>query len=145
MKTKILVFAALLIGGLILTSCSKDNALIEDNAFAQTAKDQYDEYPDPYWVDMLSNYPDPFNFSTTIEFKLNRPCLVTLSVYKEGSNVETVILEGLKTKGTHSVVFSGKGLEDGKYFAELRIGDKVAIEEMTKVSDIAQDDGSVDY
>lgn len=143
MKTKIFVLASLLLGGLIFTSCQKDNTLIEDHTTEQTfAKENYGEDPNPgdsVWFDMLRNYPDPFNYSTRIEYRLTKPAFVRLSVHQVGAGLGVVLDEGVKTKGVHTVLYSGRGLIVGEYVAELMVGGKIARETMTKVTDIDYD------
>lgn len=137
MKTKILVLATLLLGGLIFTSCQKDNTLFNDNLQEQNA---YKVDPgDTIWLDLLRNYPDPFNSSTTIEYRVTQPQLIKLTVRSVGSEFATVLVNEEKEKGIHKILYSGKGLPVGEYLLELTIGGKIAIETMTKVNDREQD------
>ena len=149
MKTKVLVLASLLLGGFLFTSCQKDNSLMEDSATEQTfAKENYGEDPhtgDSLWVDMLRNYPDPFNYSTTIEYRLTKPAFIRLSVHQVGAGLGTVLDEGVKMKGAHTFLFSGRGLPAGEYVAELMVGGQVARETMTKVTDIDYDGPGGNY
>lgn len=137
MKTKIIVLATLLLGGLIFASCQKDNALFDDNLQEQNV---FKEDPgDTVWVDMLRNYPDPFNYATTIEYRLTQPAFIKLTVHPAGSGFGTVLVSGEMVKGIHKVRFDGRGLPAGEYIAELTVGGKVAVETMTKVTDTDYD------
>ena len=141
MKTKILVLAVLLFGGLLFTSCQKDDALLEDTATEQSyVKDNFiqDEQQGSVSVYNLHNYPDPFNATTTIEYQLPRSAFITLLVYERGSSSgEAMILaEGPQRSGIHTVEFDASELPDGVYFAELKVENKVCREAMTKDSDI---------
>ncbi len=40
MKTKILIISSLIIGGLLFSSCQKDNALIEETSFEQLSQNK---------------------------------------------------------------------------------------------------------
>lgn len=129
MKTQLLAFAVLLIGGLIFTSCQKDNALLDDNAFA---KNEFLKGVDTISFDPIKNYPDPFLNTTTIEYRLKQNSHIRLSV----SNIETgytkLLYEGPRNAGAHIFKFKAYNLPNGEYTAELVIRDKVFTEVMTK-------------
>ena len=78
MKTKILVLAVLLFGGLLFTSCQKDDALLENKATEnQYVKDNFIEDEAESTLSFnLHNYPDPFNATTTIEYRMRKFFLV---------------------------------------------------------------------
>ena len=55
----------------------------------------------------LSNYPNPFNPTTTIEFSIQNDSKIELSVYNiKGQKVKTLINNHLE-KGNHSIIWSG--------------------------------------
>ncbi|UCC79673.1 MAG: T9SS type A sorting domain-containing protein [Candidatus Zixiibacteriota bacterium] len=75
-------------------------------------------------------YPNPFNSSATIEFSLNRPRWVTLTVYDLlGREIGTLIDE-YKQVGIHSVVFDAPTLSSGVYFLRLQAGNEFKIKRM---------------
>jgi hypothetical protein len=81
------------------------------------------EIPDNYIF--LNNYPNPFNSSTLIEFNLNTPGNVNLSVYNiKGQFIER-IHEGFLSEGFHSIVWNASELPSGIYFCKLKIIDGV--------------------
>lgn len=53
---------------------------------------------------LRSNFPNPFNPSTTISFLLPKDASCTLEVYRYGQKVKTLINE-TRFAGNHSVVF----------------------------------------
>ena len=56
---------------------------------------------------MLHNYPNPFNPSTTIEFSLQIDSSVELSIYNvKGQKVKTLVEYDLQ-KGSHSIIWNG--------------------------------------
>lgn len=75
----------------------------------------------------LSNYPNPFNPSTTIEFSILNNSKIDLSIYNiKGQKVRTLINEH-KENGTHSIVWNGKdssnnSVASGLYFYKLTSG-----------------------
>lgn len=129
MKTKVLVFAGLLIGGLIFSSCQKDNALYEDDAFAKT---EFVSEVDTISPDPIRNYPDPFLNTTVVEYRLEKTSYVRLSVYNEETGYIRLMNEGIQVKGLHAMKFEAYNLPNGEYIAQLEIGNKTFTEVMTK-------------
>jgi M6 family metalloprotease-like protein len=69
--------------------------------------------PDDYAL--LSNYPNPFNPSTTISFDLPEDARVTLKVYDMLGKEISVLAEGTKSAGRHTVNFNASHLPSGVY------------------------------
>jgi len=68
-------------------------------------------------VNAISNYPNPFNGTTTIEFNLEKEQNVSLKVYDLTGRTIAVLLENdLRTKGRNQVLFDGNNLSEGIYF-----------------------------
>lgn len=146
MKTKILIITGLISGGLLFTSCTKDNALMEDVNFEQTAYDQ--ENPkspkagpwssEDDWEgigrDEITNYPDPFKVFTTIHYLVKKTSKVNLAVYNKDYELVTILVNKYQGPGRHLVKFDSRGLPPGVYTAELTINGSVYKETMTKES-----------
>ena len=83
----------------------------------------------------LSNYPNPFNPTTTISFSIQEESKVDLSIFNiKGNKIKTLFNEP-NTKGNYSVVWNGKDTNDrsvasGIYFYKLEAGKKVIINKM---------------
>jgi len=83
----------------------------------------------------LSNYPNPFNPTTTINFSLPEDSDVELSIYNvKGQKVRTLTNEFLE-KGTHSIEWNGKDSNNkltasGIYFYKVSAGKSSAIRKM---------------
>jgi hypothetical protein len=77
---------------------------------------------------ILSNYPNPFNNTTTIVFSLDHTSLATLSVYNVlGNKVET-LYDGIAEAGQeYRLMFSGTTLSEGIYYYHLQSGTNVNI------------------
>lgn len=77
----------------------------------------------------LSNYPNPFNPSTTINFSIKNDSNVELSIYNlKGQKIKTLAHNDF-TKGPHSIVWngddeSGKSVSSGIYYYKLKINGK---------------------
>lgn len=81
----------------------------------------------------LSNYPNPFNPTTTIQFTIvdRQPTIVR--VYDLlGREVSTLVNE-VKEPGTYTVQFDGSGLSSGAYFTRVSAGGYAATRRMLLV------------
>ena len=78
---------------------------------------------------LYSNYPNPFNPSTTISFNLQEKGEIKLEIYNiKGQKVKTLVSSNLR-KGTHSFIWngvdnSGKLVGSGIYFYKLNVNGK---------------------
>ncbi len=68
---------------------------------------------------LLPNYPNPFNPTTTISFRLPRESLVTIAVYDISGKLVQRITENRFSAGTHQLIFDGSTLASGIYFYHL--------------------------
>jgi photosystem II stability/assembly factor-like uncharacterized protein len=66
--------------------------------------------------DILENYPNPFNPSTTIAFGVPEETRVTLRVYDMLGRLVTTLIDEIVPAGYHSVTWEGRN-EDGKIVA----------------------------
>jgi hypothetical protein len=123
MKTKVLAITLLLFGGLLFSSCQKDNALLEDTATDQTImKDN--NVPNESLINLRS-YPEPFANCATIEYYIPRTSFVELFVYANDSEKIIRLVHGFQLKGDHKVVFNACNLPYTSYTAELRVNKAV--------------------
>ncbi|MCP4632465.1 MAG: T9SS type A sorting domain-containing protein, partial [candidate division Zixibacteria bacterium] len=73
---------------------------------------------------MITNYPNPFNESTTISFKLQTTSEVSIGIYNLlGQKIET-LLEGQQQAGKHSVSWDASKFSSGIYFYKLSVDEK---------------------
>jgi hypothetical protein len=76
------------------------------------------EVPEAYTL--YQNYPNPFNPTTTIEFDLADPAVVTLKVYNIlGQEVATLLNNEAMDVGVQSVDFNASNFASGVYFYRL--------------------------
>ena len=77
----------------------------------------------------ISNFPNPFNPTTTISYSIQNDSKVNLSIYNiKGQKVNT-LTQNEYTKGSHSIIWngdneSGKPVSSGIYYYKLNINGK---------------------
>ena len=103
------------------------------------------EYPGPVAVLKtepyplsISNYPNPFNPSTTISITLPKSSAVTLSIYDiQGRKVRTLAV-GQFPAGNHTVLWdgaddSGSRVSSGVYFSRMDCGGNITVRKMLMI------------
>ncbi len=79
---------------------------------------------------LLSNYPNPFNASTRIHYRIEETAHVTLMVFDLLGNQIAMPVNEVHTSGTYSVVFDAKSLASGIYYYRLTTGQHSAVSKM---------------
>ena len=83
----------------------------------------------------LTNFPNPFNPTTTIEFSIQNSNVVELSIFNiKGQKVITLINEDMQ-KGKHSIIWSGiddnnKPVSSGIYLYKIKVGNQESVKRM---------------
>lgn len=79
---------------------------------------------------LSNNYPNPFNPSTTIEYRIPKLSDVRINVFNIlGEKVATLVNEH-QHPGTYKVEFNAEGLSSGIYYYQLRAGNYSATKKM---------------
>jgi hypothetical protein len=78
--------------------------------------------PEP--MEQFSNYPNPFRWTTTIPFQVERPAEITVRVYNVLGQVVMTLAEGQYPEGAHEVIFDARDLPPGLYLSEITIGEE---------------------
>jgi flagellar hook assembly protein FlgD len=68
--------------------------------------------PDLYYL--RNNYPNPFNPSTTIEFGLNNPAIVKLTIFNLLGQEIISLTDGAYSTGKHQIRWNGRN-KNGVY------------------------------
>ncbi len=68
---------------------------------------------------ILHSYPNPFNASTALSFKMQAASNVKLAVYDVSGREVSVLVEGYHNAGTHRTVWDASTVSSGVYFAKL--------------------------
>jgi hypothetical protein len=76
-------------------------------------------------IELAQNYPNPFNAVTSIDYELENPSRVKISVYDAGGRRVENLVDEMQEAGRHSAVFSPEkiGLPSGTYFYILENGE----------------------
>ncbi len=78
------------------------------------------QYETPVAYKLYQNYPNPFNPSTTIQFEIPNPSVVTVKVYNIlGQEVATLLDNSSMDEGTQTVNFNASNLASGVYFYRI--------------------------
>ncbi|MGD8782682.1 MAG: T9SS type A sorting domain-containing protein, partial [Ignavibacteria bacterium] len=81
----------------------------------------------------ISNYPNPFNPTTTISYSLPSEGKVLVKIYDVlGREVETLVNE-IRTAGTHKVEWNGSRYSSGIYFYSVTYKNKTLYKKMLMV------------
>ena len=78
--------------------------------------------PKPFAI--AGNYPNPFNASTVIEYRLAKDATVDLSVYNMIGQRVAVLASGPVHAGNHPVTWNAAGVSSGTYMVRLISGGK---------------------
>jgi len=79
----------------------------------------------PTRLELMGNYPNPFNPSTSIRYSLPFTGKVSFTVYNLLGQEVSTINEGLKAAGDHDLNFNGKILSSGIYFYQFKLTNSV--------------------
>jgi hypothetical protein len=112
-----------------LVISSSDSVYVLFNTGATTGvQPEIAELPEEF--NLLQNFPNPFNPTTTIQYSLPQAGDVTLKIYSLlGEEVKTLTDEFQKA-GNHSVQFDANNLASGIYFYRLQAGSFVETKKM---------------
>lgn len=83
------------------------------------AEELFAEHPEIY---LEQNYPNPFNPSTTINYSLDYPGYVNISIYNINGMEVSNPVKGYLPAGRHKLMFDGSSLPSGIYIYILETG-----------------------
>ena len=82
---------------------------------------------------LISNYPNPFVNSTTIQFKSSGGHTLIQIIDSAGQVLQTILEQNYTTPGMHKVLFNADILPTGLYYARLQNGQVQQVRPMLKV------------
>ncbi len=84
----------------------------------------------PDHTNLQANYPNPFNPTTLISYRLVRGSHVRLTVWDVLGRRVATLVDANQQSGPHQVTFNASGLSSGVYFYRLQAGNKVLVKKM---------------
>ena len=82
---------------------------------------------------LQQNYPNPFNPSTNLDFSLNKPSRVKLTIYNVLGEEVTTLLNGYLEKGNYHITFDAGSLTSGIYLYELQTDKNKIVKKMNLI------------
>jgi len=122
-------------GGVILTGSLSTDDYLQEACLIRIGSDQVRVDEDirsrrPVGIELISNYPNPFNASTVIGFKLPDYGHVDLTVYDISGRAVKFLLHEYMQGGMHEVSFDGSAISSGIYFYRLRTREATVTKKM---------------
>ena len=81
-------------------------------------------------AELLPNYPNPFNGTTTIRASIPRRSHATLEVFDRLGRRIRILADGVLEAGEHTFRFEADNLASGVYFCRLRANDRSSLQAM---------------
>ena len=84
----------------------------------------------PAEFELLQNFPNPFNPSTSIKYHIPESDFISLRIYDILGNQVSVLVDKYQSAGTHEILFDASALNSGVYFYHLRSSRYNAVKKM---------------
>lgn len=78
----------------------------------------------------ISNYPNPYNPTTTINYKIKEMGNVNITVYDALGREVSVLVNDFKQPGEYNVLFDGSNLSNGVYYYRMQSGNFLETKKM---------------
>lgn len=89
-----------------------------------------DHINNPIWFKLYQNYPNPFNPETTIEYSINKPGEVILTIHDIiGRKIRTLV-NSFQKIGNYKVNFDAKNMSSGVYIYRLSLNSIITQKKM---------------
>ena len=97
-------------------------AEINDKKYGEVTSVNNSPEGEPKDYYLSSNYPNPFNPATKINFEIPQSGNVIIKIYDINGKEVMQLLNEEKTTGKHTVTFDGSNLSSGIYFCRMQAG-----------------------
>jgi hypothetical protein len=87
----------------------------------------------PERTELLANYPNPFNPSTTIQYRLSSDSNVKIDVFNSVGRKVATILDQQQQAGEYDITFNADNFSSGIYFYRLQTSDFVRTRSMVLI------------
>ncbi len=94
-----------------------------NDAYLTVEQEAAEADPDPeipLRTELLPNFPNPFNPSTTIQFRVDREAHVTITVYNALGRKVATLIDRMQEPGLQEVQFDASHLSSGIYFYRIQ-------------------------
>ena len=106
---------------------------IDYNGTSTTSDAQKVNVAPPQTYELSQNFPNPFNPTTEIIFRVKEENKVTIAVYDIlGREVAMLVNKNMEA-GTHRITFDGRNLASGMYLYRMKSGDYSAVKKMALI------------
>lgn len=79
---------------------------------------------------LLNNYPNPFNPTTTISYTIHEAGRVQIKIFDVLGKEITVLYDGDKSAGKHTIAWDANGIASGTYFYSIVFKNQMLFEKM---------------
>jgi hypothetical protein len=79
---------------------------------------------------LAQNHPNPFNPTTTIEYKLDKTTHAKLAIYNTLGQEIDVLVDHVKQAGNYAITWNASNMPSGVYFYKLETGNQVVTRKM---------------
>lgn len=135
MKTKMIFIVSFFVAGIILTSFQKDkSAEIFNKSAIEQMTPNHKEAVSLNSAEFIFNYPNPFKKTTTIYYFVPKSSWVTLDIKNLTKMYVTRLVSEYKPAGNYQIVFDSQRHSPGQYEIEMRIGNRIFVKSITKIS-----------
>jgi len=102
-----------------------------DVDFVDLNENSAPEFNLPVRIDFINNYPNPFNSTTIIDYRIPEASFVTIEVYDIiGRKIETIV-EKYQQSGHYQTEWQALNISSGLYFYKLQTQNQVETGKMT--------------
>jgi hypothetical protein len=105
-------------GRIIIRDTTASTFILRAKDVTTSVKQFTHALPDRF--ELLQNFPNPFNPSTTINYQMPVSGFVTLKVYDLLGREIATLADGYETVGMHSVIFDARSFPSGVYYYTFR-------------------------
>jgi hypothetical protein len=84
--------------------------------------------PTPDAIGLGPNYPNPFNTSTTLTCRIDKPGFVSVKIYDILGQEVATLVEDVKRAGLYPVTWNAAGVASGMYLCKMQAGSYTGIQ-----------------
>ena len=90
---------------------------LHGNGVLAVQNDRGEINPSGFYLNPI--YPNPFNSQVKLSYGLILPSQISLRVYDTSGRLVTMLYEGIRSAGAHTVTWDGSDVQSGIYLIQL--------------------------